>query len=100
MRKYLLCIIQTSYCLFWILPTDPLTCHRTGHKPVDVSRDAQLLTEDLLVFVKGHELDSSVGKYPDHHGPIAFIKPQVTLLPWHDTESSYHTSRREGGERA
>lgn len=73
-------------------------CHRTDH--VDVSRDAQLLTKDLLVFVKGHELDSSVGKYPDHHGPIAFIKPQVTLLPWHDTESSYHTSRREGGERA
>lgn len=48
----------------------------------------------LFVVVKGHKLNGTIRKYPNHHGSISFVKAKVAFLLWHGRERGKHTCQQ------
>ncbi len=49
----------------------------------------------LPIIVKGHELDGSIRKYPDHHRSITLIQATIAFFLWHSFESWKHSCRKK-----
>lgn len=47
----------------------------------------------LFIIVKGHELDGSIRKYPDHHCTITLVQAKEPFFLWHSFESGKHSCK-------
>lgn len=47
----------------------------------------------LFITVKGHELDGSIRKYPDHHCPITLVQTKKAFFLWNSSKSGKHSCK-------